>query len=64
MMRLPLGLNTRLPHEGCFSLQINAGLCAEMRFIKGILFSKTQFQNHYRNIFSNYSLLSAVISIV
>ena len=49
MMRLPLGLNTRLPHEGCFSLQINAGLCAEMRFIKGILFSKTQFQNHYIN---------------
>ncbi len=49
MMRLPLGLDTRLPHEGCFSLQINAGLCAEMRFIKGILFSKTQFQNHYIN---------------
>ena len=49
MMRLPLGLNTRLPHEGCFSLQINAGSCAETRFVKGILFSKIQFQNHYMN---------------
>ena len=49
MMRLPLGLDTRLPHEGCFSLQINAGSCAETRFVKGILFSKTQFQNHYIN---------------
>ena len=49
MMRLPLGLDTRLPHEGCFSLQINAGSCAETRFVKGILFSKIQFQNHYMN---------------
>ena len=30
MMRLPLGLDTRLPHEGCFSLQINAGSCADL----------------------------------
>ena len=49
MMRLPLGLDTRLPHEGCFSLQINAGSCAETRFVKGIFFIRERpAQNHDR----------------